>query len=508
MFQILSSDEDAGQTSPCPITSEAASPPAINFRDITGGGLEDANIAPGDFRLLDDYQENPDDQTDAHQPGQHGRYQAQEYQMESDLDPRLLGLPADDLETTFGPVVSELSGQDNMLMAMDGASELDPIALYDIGLLTYSTQTGYSFDLPEALFTTVHAQTYTSGAGFLGVQIDPVEAKCAEIRDIIKSWSTDDAMTSYITRDNVVHLIEIYGKYHQANIPILHGPTFNLVTESPVLILSMLLVGTCYSPKDTLPTSIVNSLAINLVAWIDNQPHEKQMQAPPLPIIQASIVLSSLLVFSEEETMFKMATVHNARKISMAERAGLFNGVEPVDYTVLSESEFDWDLWIHQEACRRLACQIFCQDIGRCIFMKQASLLLPLGFHVYLPSNEKSWDATTATECFRHLQGEPRPSKVSDIMSRLLQTAPECIPVFQASSFGMFTTIIGKFRIRRRPQPPPTWRDSGSNKGHEKKAYTQFFSRLSRITWSYFTASKSQSPCTVAIVNQDHPHQI
>jgi hypothetical protein len=109
------------------------------------------------------------------------------------------------------------------------------------------------------------------------------------------------------------------------------------------------------------------------------------MQAPPLHIIQASTILSSLLVCSQDDTAFKFATVHNARRVSvslkgllcpvlvlfvsvnsvhylptgilfvnqMAERAKLFDPVDAIDYSCLSESDFDWHSWIYQETRRR-----------------------------------------------------------------------------------------------------------------------------------------------------------
>jgi hypothetical protein len=145
----------------------------------------------------------------------------------------------------------------------------------------------------------------------------------------------------------------------------------------------------------------------------------------------------------------------------MAERAGIFDPVDPTDYSMLSKSDFDWNSWIYQETRRRkvahcanitrlilipsrVACQIFCQDVGRSIFLKQAPLLLPLGFDVLLPSHSKAWEATTAAECLEHLQAESKPTRLSEIMSRVVQTSPNRVPVFQASPYGMFITIIGE----------------------------------------------------------------
>ena len=37
----------------------------------------------------------------------------------------------------------------------------------------------------------------------------------------------------------------------------------------------------------------------------------------------------------------------------MCERAGLFESMDSIDYTMLTEQTFDWNLWIEQELRRR-----------------------------------------------------------------------------------------------------------------------------------------------------------
>ncbi len=39
----------------------------------------------------------------------------------------------------------------------------------------------------------------------------------------------------------------------------------------------------------------------------------------------------------------------------MCERAGLFEPMDLLDYSLLTEDTFDWDLWIQQESRRRFA---------------------------------------------------------------------------------------------------------------------------------------------------------
>lgn len=109
--------------------------------------------------------------------------------------------------------------------------------------------------------------------GFSVKQIDPVEAKCFEIRELILNGEpieAHDAINTYITRDNIILCSELYGKHFQPNVPILHRPTFDLTRTSPILLLAIMLVGACYS-GGLIPVQHITKLAMRLLALIEQQ---------------------------------------------------------------------------------------------------------------------------------------------------------------------------------------------------------------------------------------------
>ena len=149
----------------------------------------------------------------------------------------------------------------------------------------------------------------------------------------------------------------------------------------------------------------------------------------------------------------------------MAERAGLFDATDQINYQLVSEETFMWSLWVEQETRRRsgppssselstpqeyrltvirVACQIFCHDLGRCLFMKRSPSLSPLTFHVGLPSYQSTWKARTASECLRRLQTLPGQMRLSTA-TRQIRTASTLNnqPLFEASTLGMFIILIG-----------------------------------------------------------------
>lgn len=110
------------------------------------------------------------------------------------------------------------------------------------------------------------------GLGFTLQQIDPIEAKCIEIRKYLDNIRPDlapDPVSTYLTRDRLVEGIELYGKYFQPVVPVLHVPTFELVKAPPVLLLTMMLVGRCYS-RVGVSAANIQQWAIHLLLTIES----------------------------------------------------------------------------------------------------------------------------------------------------------------------------------------------------------------------------------------------
>ena len=111
-------------------------------------------------------------------------------------------------------------------------------------------------------------------AGLQLQQVDSVEGKCIEIRNLLASSQTGldhSSMSKYITRDRLVNCIQLYARHFQSVEPIIHLPTFDLTKTAPVLLAAMMLVGACYSNSE-IPAAIVVQCAIHLLIAMDNAP--------------------------------------------------------------------------------------------------------------------------------------------------------------------------------------------------------------------------------------------
>ena len=102
-------------------------------------------------------------------------------------------------------------------------------------------------------------------------QLDPVEAKCVELRHLVETaflGSTGDA--TFITRQNLIKCTELFARHFSPNVSVLHLPTFSLVGTSPILLLAIMLVGACYS--SSIPASTIHDHAMRLLNLVESQP--------------------------------------------------------------------------------------------------------------------------------------------------------------------------------------------------------------------------------------------
>ncbi|EWG54994.1 hypothetical protein FVEG_13066 [Fusarium verticillioides 7600] len=188
-------------------------------------------------------------------------------------------------------------------------------------------------------------------------QPDPLQAKCGAIQTLLQGPGPElpeNVVTRSINRENLLQALQLFSRNFQHHIPILHAPTFNLATASPLLVLAMFT-------------------------------HEIDMSEPSLSSIQASIAASSVLGSSQDETSLMAFPLYFARSISMAKRAAVFDTSPLIDYITLTEKTFDWHLWVERETRIRIANVLFSQDVSSCIFMGTAPTFSPLDLDIELP---------------------------------------------------------------------------------------------------------------------------
>ena len=109
--------------------------------------------------------------------------------------------------------------------------------------------------------------------GYSMEQLDPLEAKCADIRSLLKDSQPlviEEMITAHINRDKLLLCVQLYGKLFQRNYPILHSPKFKLVDTPSILLLAMMLTGACYS--DVISNEHITRFCMSLLILIEKMP--------------------------------------------------------------------------------------------------------------------------------------------------------------------------------------------------------------------------------------------
>ncbi|KAF5231472.1 hypothetical protein FANTH_13384 [Fusarium anthophilum] len=101
------------------------------------------------------------------------------------------------------------------------------------------------------------------GLSFLSLeQLDPLQAKCGAIQALLQAPGPE-LPEDVVTRN------------FQHHIPILHAPTFNLATASPLLVLAMFTAGACYTDI-VRPAKYISAMAIRALANVEQHPDLSQ----------------------------------------------------------------------------------------------------------------------------------------------------------------------------------------------------------------------------------------
>ena len=171
-------------------------------------------------------------------------------------------------ESSFNPVQDAVcAGPDDVSCVMDEASSLS----YDVEPPRLEPQQRSTLQqLPRVV---VHQSSSSLPGGFTLLQLDPVEAKCSAIKqllaDTIPLTNAED-LDNYITRTNLLLCGRLFGLNFARNIPILHSPSFMLTEAPPLLLLAIFVAGACYS-EDAIPAKCVTKFTMGLLISIERQ---------------------------------------------------------------------------------------------------------------------------------------------------------------------------------------------------------------------------------------------
>ncbi|KAG0131100.1 putative Zinc finger, C2H2 type transcription factor [Tuber indicum] len=267
-------------------------------------------------------------------------------------------------------------------------------------------------------------------------QIDPLQVKCDQLIAIcfpespgrgsssagspdqrIESDSTAEDLKRWLTPDHVKHFVRLFFINFQGHFPMIHLPTFNMLTIADGLLLAMICIGAVYSDKG-ITAEDVRAMIDRSFAALDGTDHglsdgSQVSTSWQLEEIQARYFLHVLSAWhgtfhQRENTRRAYGTV-----IAKAQEAGLFSPFTPSnpgaagfsiyhqvgDHQSSSPTDWDWASWVEQERRNRVMFGILLLDTAYAIFFNHPPRVNLHDVRLTLPSDDASWDALDAEEC-------------------------------------------------------------------------------------------------------------
>lgn len=105
-------------------------------------------------------------------------------------------------------------------------------------------------------------------------RLDPVEALCVEIRDLLNSVGpviNEETSSTYVTRANLILFSELCSRHFLQQLPVLHIPSFHLVNTPPMLLIAIFVAGACFA-DDQMSVDTIHEIGMGLLKVIENQP--------------------------------------------------------------------------------------------------------------------------------------------------------------------------------------------------------------------------------------------
>ncbi|CUS08587.1 unnamed protein product [Tuber aestivum] len=267
-------------------------------------------------------------------------------------------------------------------------------------------------------------------------QVDPLQVKCDRLIAIcfpenpgrgssstgspdqrIEPDPTAEGLKGWLTPDHVKHFVRLFFINFQGHFPMIHLPTFNMLTTADGLLLAMICIGAVYSDRG-ITAEDVRAMIDRSFAALDENYHRFSdgSQVSPsweLEEIQARYFLHVLSAWhgtfhQRENTRRSYGIV-----IAKAQGAGLFRPFTPSnpgaagfsmyhqvgDHQPSSPAGWDWASWVEQERRNRVMFGILLLDTAYAIFFNHPPRIVLHDIRLTLPSDDASWDAQDAQEC-------------------------------------------------------------------------------------------------------------
>ncbi|THV06709.1 hypothetical protein K435DRAFT_710917 [Dendrothele bispora CBS 962.96] len=215
------------------------------------------------------------------------------------------------------------------------------------------------------------------------------------------------------------HYLHLFFTAFLEQMPMVHAATFQLDRVPPMLLSVMQACGALYVKTRRASTFIMNTMATSREILTAEFAKELDTSYDQLYLILAVVLTQTIGLFHQKSDLRASSTLYHGMLIMMIRRSHFIAKTAswtPDRSMHLSVKE-KWHDWAMHEMSKRALLLSYLHDCCHCIYFAAPPSYQPREVDVYLPCENKLWNAKTADEWWSALQEE---SPYGDGHSRLI----------------------------------------------------------------------------------------
>ncbi|EGV62044.1 hypothetical protein PSN45_000753 [Yamadazyma tenuis] len=225
-------------------------------------------------------------------------------------------------------------------------------------------------------------------------------ATIRKMAELVPSLMTD----SYFTAENIEkYLVNFWCIYH-IQFPIIHRPTFSTTTANPLLLLSIMTIGSslesrmCHEPERKLRYIKLAESIADPLRWLICS-HGEVLESSTSWLLQSLLILECYEITCSNRKLHRRAHLNHGFKIELLRRSPLLGGnLEQSDDLDKDASTSPWESWIELESLKRCAYITFLVDTYNAIIFGQEAVLYTHHIKLSLPCIDSIWEAANTNK--------------------------------------------------------------------------------------------------------------
>ncbi|KAK5191957.1 hypothetical protein LTR20_010968 [Exophiala xenobiotica] len=285
------------------------------------------------------------------------------------------------------------------------------------------------------------------------------------------SWSplTEAACQDFFSPPKIRIFLEAYWSIWSPNCPVVHRPTFDILTTPTTLLTAMVLLGACHSPSsadrvnarcwfDYVEELVFNDPYITLAVSSNSDCRWSRHAYNRRRMVQAIQAAYAVCIYQNWDgshaSQLRIRRQRFNEMVAVARALGFSSARHP-DLTDLRRSTFDWREFILTEEMIRTLLWVYLLDSAFVIFNNMPPRLALRELGIGLACSEACFQAEDPSSCFNYLKlwgtrvGRPRDTSLYSLIKSFCSGTMDSGRLDRASHEGFMNMwcVVGSFHI-------------------------------------------------------------